>query len=82
MPEKKRRKQPRFHTNDVALVNLGSRAHAISAAWSELGWPEALVASVRDVIEQRPMPNATGVLSLEVASQDTRLLRLMRIASE
>ena len=66
----------------VALVNLGSRAHAISAAWSELGWPEALVASVRDVIEQRPMPNATGVLSLEVAPQDTRLLRLMCIANE
>ena len=63
----------------VALVNLGSKAHAITVEWRHLGWDEGATAAVRDVWAGAPLPNATGAFSAaSVPAHGTAVVRMTR----
>jgi alpha-galactosidase len=52
----------------VALVNRGAATAKISAAWREIGYPDALSASVRDLWAKKDLGKMSGVYAAEVPS--------------
>ena len=64
----------------VALVNMGSKAHSITATWSDLGWGEDVSAAVRDLWQHADLPNATKSFTAKVPSHGTAMVRLSRSA--
>lgn len=60
----------------VALLNRGASEQTITAAWSALGYPETLKASVRDLWAHKDMPSATGRFSASVPSHGVVLVRV------
>ena len=52
----------------VALVNRGAAAAKMSVAWREIGYPDALSASVRDLWAKKDAGKISGEYSAEVPS--------------
>jgi alpha-galactosidase len=52
----------------VALLNRGATAAKISVAWSDIGYPDTLTASVRDLWAAKDLPKQRGSYSAEVPS--------------
>ena len=62
------------------IVNMGSKAHSITATWSDLGWGEDVSAAVRDLWQHADLPNATKSFTAKVPSHGTAMVRLSRSA--
>jgi len=52
----------------VALVNLGATSGKIPVAWTDIGYPDSLSASVRNLWTGQDLPKQTGSFSAEVPS--------------
>jgi alpha-galactosidase len=52
----------------VALLNRGATAAKISVAWSDVGYPDGLTASVRDLWAAKDLPKQRGSYAAEVPS--------------
>ena len=52
----------------VALVNLGPAAAQIAVDWKDIGYPESIPASVRNLWTASDLPKQTGSYSADVAS--------------
>jgi alpha-galactosidase len=52
----------------VALVNRGASATKMSVAWREIGYPDTLSASVRDLWAKKDLGKVAGEYSAEVPS--------------
>jgi alpha-galactosidase len=52
----------------VALLNRGAAAAKISVAWSDIGYPDELTASVRDLWAEKDLQKQRGAYSAEVPS--------------
>ena len=62
----------------VALVNMGSKSHDITVKWSKLGWDDGAQATVRDLWQHAPLPNASKAFTASVPSHGTVLVRMAR----
>jgi alpha-galactosidase len=60
----------------VALLNRSESEATISAHWPDLGYPETLKATVRDLWLHKDLPSATGSLSASVPSHGVVLVRI------
>jgi alpha-galactosidase len=52
----------------VALLNRGAAAAKISVAWSDIGYPDTLTASVRDLWAEKDLQKQRGAYAAEVPS--------------
>jgi alpha-galactosidase len=52
----------------VALLNRGAAAAKISVAWSDIGYPDQLTASVRDLWAEKDLQKQRGAYTAEVPS--------------
>jgi alpha-galactosidase len=52
----------------VALLNRGAAAAKISVAWSDIGYPDGLTASVRDLWAEKDLQKQRGGYTAEVPS--------------
>jgi alpha-galactosidase len=60
----------------VALLNRGASEQTVAANWRDLGYPETLKASVRDLWEHKDLSSATGSFSASVPSHGVVLVRI------
>ncbi len=60
----------------VALLNRGAAPATISVAWTDLGYPEHLSASVRDLWEHQDKGKAHATFSAEVPSHGVVMLKV------
>jgi alpha-galactosidase len=60
----------------VILFNRGAAEAEISVSWTELGYPEHLSASVRDLWAAKDLGKMVGKYSSKVASHETVVLRV------
>jgi alpha-galactosidase len=60
----------------VALLNRGATATRISVSWSDLGYPDYLPASVRDLWAMKDLGKSTGSFSATVASHGVVMVRI------
>jgi alpha-galactosidase len=60
----------------VALLNRGPAEKSISVSWTDLGYPESLPASVRDLWAHKTLENIKGSWSASVASHGAVLVRI------
>jgi alpha-galactosidase len=58
----------------VVLLNRGKTNQEISANWEDLGYPERLSASVRDLWQHKDLGQFTGKFSAQVASHGVVML--------
>jgi len=63
-------KQLKDGSSAVILLNRGSAAAEVSANWEDLGYPNGVSASVRDLWLHRDLGNFTAKFSGQVASHD------------
>ncbi|MEO8737721.1 MAG: alpha-galactosidase [Edaphobacter sp.] len=61
----------------VALLNRGTAAAKISVAWSDIGYPNTLSASVRDLWAKKNLGRQSGEYSAEVPSHGVVMVRVM-----
>src|SRR5438445_13652354 len=54
----------------VILFNRGGTEKEITAKWTDMDYPDALSASVRDLWERKDLGKSTGKFSAKVASQE------------
>jgi alpha-galactosidase len=69
-------KQLKDGSRAVILFNRGTAETEISVNWTDLGYPEHLSASVRDLWAAKDMGKMTGKYSAKVASHETVVLRV------
>ena len=60
----------------VALLNRGTAESSISVAWSDIGYPDYLPASVRDLWAMKDLGKRTGSFSASVASHGVVMVRI------
>ncbi len=60
----------------VALLNRSGSEANISASWTEIGYPDTLAASVRDVWAKKDLGSLKGKVSVSVPSHGVVLLRI------
>jgi alpha-galactosidase len=60
----------------VALLNRGATETKISVSWSDIGYPDYLPASVRDLWARKDLGKSTGSFSASVASHGVVLVRI------
>ncbi len=60
----------------VALVNRGTAAAVISVAWTEIGYPNDVSASVRNLWTAEDLPRQSGHYSAEVPSHGVVMVRV------
>ncbi len=60
----------------VALLNRGAATGHISVSWTDLGYPEHLAASVRDLWAHRDLGSARGSFSTEVPSHGVVMIKV------
>ena len=64
----------------LALVNLGSGSHSITAKWSDIGWGDGGTASVRDLWAHSQLSNATKAFTAgKVPAHGTVLVRVTQL---
>jgi alpha-galactosidase len=61
----------------VALLNRGATETKISVSWSDIGYPDYLPASVRDLWALKDIGKVTGIFSAPVASHGGVMVRIM-----
>jgi alpha-galactosidase len=61
----------------VALLNRGATETKISVSWSDIGYPNYLLASVRDLWALKDVGKVTGIFSAPVASHGVVMVRIM-----
>lgn len=69
-------KQLKDGSRAVILFNRGGAESEISVNWTELGYPEHLSASVRDLWAGKDLGKMSGKYSAKVASHETVVLRV------
>ena len=69
-------KQLKDGSRAVILFNRGTAETEISLNWADLGYPEHLSASVRDLWAAKDMGKMTGKYSAKVSSHETVVLRV------
>jgi alpha-galactosidase len=69
-------KQLKDGSRAVILFNRGAAETEISVNWTDLGYPEHLPASVRDLWAAKDVGKVTGKYSAKVASHETVVLRV------
>lgn len=67
-------KQLKDGSRAVVLLNRGSAEEEIAATWQDLGYPDHLSASVRDLWQHRDMGKFTGKFSARVASHSVAMV--------
>jgi alpha-galactosidase len=67
-------KQLKDGSRAVILLNRGESEHEITANWADLGYPNTLSASVRDLWEHKDVGKMTGKFSSRVASHGVVML--------
>jgi alpha-galactosidase len=60
----------------VALLNRGATTHEMSVRWSEIGYPDTVSASVRDLWEKRDLGKRAGSFSAAVPSHGVVLVKI------
>jgi alpha-galactosidase len=60
----------------VALLNRGTAEKNISVTWSEIGYPDYLPASVRDLWARKDLGNSTGSFSATVESHGVVVVKI------
>jgi alpha-galactosidase len=60
----------------VALVNRGKTAAKITASWTDVGYPDSLSASVRDLWTKKEEKEVKGSFSAEVPSHGVVMIRV------
>jgi alpha-galactosidase len=60
----------------VALINRGPAAAKISAAWTDIGYPDAVLANVRDLWTKKEEAAVKGGYSAEVPSHGVVMVRV------
>jgi alpha-galactosidase len=60
----------------VALLNRGATETKISVSWSDIGYPDYLAASVRDLWARKDMGKSTGSFSASVASHGVVMVKI------
>ena len=60
----------------VALVNRGAAATKMSVAWRDIGYPDALSASVQDLWTKKESAAKKGGYSAEVLSHGVVMVRV------
>jgi alpha-galactosidase len=60
----------------VALLNRGPAATKMSVAWTDIGYPDGLSASVRDLWTAKDMGKQSGVYSAEVPSHGVAMVTI------
>ncbi len=61
----------------IALLNRGKAAAKIDVAWSDVGYPNTLNASVRDLWAKKDLGRKTGGYSAEVPSHGVVMVRVL-----
>jgi len=61
----------------VALLNRGKAAAQISVKWTDIGYPDTLSASVRDLWAKKDVGQKTGGYSAEVPSHGVVMIKVM-----
>jgi alpha-galactosidase len=61
----------------VALLNRGAAAAKISVAWTDIGYPDSLSASVRDLWAKKDVGRKSGGYSAEVPSHGVVMVKVM-----
>lgn len=61
----------------VALLNRGKAAAQISVKWTDIGYPDTVSASVRDLWAKKDMGQKTGGYSAEVPSHGVVMIKVM-----
>jgi alpha-galactosidase len=61
----------------VALLNRGNAAAQISVKWTDIGYPDTVSASVRDLWAKKDMGQKTGGYSAEVPSHGVVMIKVM-----
>jgi len=61
-------KQLKDGSRAVVLLNRGAAEQQVSASWLDLGYPNSLTASIRDVWQHKDLGKITGKFSAPVAS--------------
>ena len=61
-------KQLKDGSRAVVLLNRGAAEQQVSASWQDLGYPNSLTASVRDLWQHKDLGKFTGKFSAPVAS--------------
>jgi alpha-galactosidase len=61
-------KQLQDGSRAVVLLNPGAAAQNVAVTWGEIGYPDHLSASVRDLWEHKELAKATGKFSATVPS--------------
>jgi alpha-galactosidase len=69
-------KQLKDGSRAVILFNRGKEETEVSVAWTELGYPEHLSASVRDLWAGKDLGKATGKFSAKVASHEALVVKV------
>jgi alpha-galactosidase len=69
-------KQLKDGSRAVILFNRGASETEISVNWTDLGYPEHLSASVRDLWAAKDLGRMNGKYSAKVASHETVVLRV------
>jgi alpha-galactosidase len=60
----------------VALLNRGTAENQISVSWTDIGYPDSLAASVRDLWAKKDLGNRTGGFSAAVPSHGVVLVKI------
>ena len=60
----------------VALLNRGTAEGKISVTWSDIGYPDYLAASVRDLWARKDLGKSTGSFSATVGSHDVVVVKI------
>jgi alpha-galactosidase len=60
----------------VALLNRGATETKISVSWSDIGYPDYLPASVRDLWARKDLGKSTGSFSATVASHGVVMVKI------
>lgn len=69
----------KMHDDSVAVALLNRQDHGsqtISVEWTDLGLHVSTSCTVRDLIAQKDLPDATGSFSASLGSHDVSLVRL------
>jgi len=69
-------KQLKDGSRAVILFNRGAAETEISVNWTELGYPDHVAASVRDLWSAKDLGKATGKFSSKVSSHETLVLKV------
>jgi alpha-galactosidase len=70
-------KQLKDGSRAVILFNRGKEETEVSVSWTELGYPEHVSASVRDLWAGKDLGKVTGKFSAKVASHETLVVKVV-----